>query len=106
MDNTVSVDLFQRVGNLKTIKPDLKIFLSIGGWTFSDNGTVTQPLFGEISADEGKRTKFAQNVLHFLEQYNYDGVDIDWEYPGAPDRFVSLALHGNKKPLTTAQGWA
>lgn len=54
--------------------------------TFSDNGTITQPLFGEIAADAGKRKIFANNVVSFMREYGYDGVDIDWEYPGAGDR--------------------
>lgn len=53
---------------------------------FSDNGTATQPLYGEIAADAGKRQTFANNVVHFMKQYGFDGLDIDWEYPGAPDR--------------------
>jgi chitinase len=31
-------------------------------------------------------TSFTSNLLKFLETYGYDGVDLDWEYPGAPDR--------------------
>ncbi|KAI1774392.1 hypothetical protein F4818DRAFT_442540 [Hypoxylon cercidicola] len=86
MDGQTPESLFREVPNLKSIKPDLKVFVSIGGWTFSDNNTVTQPLFGEIAADSGKRKTFADNLVHFMKQYGYDGVDIDWEYPGAPDR--------------------
>ncbi|KAI5861929.1 hypothetical protein GGS23DRAFT_605878 [Durotheca rogersii] len=86
MDAQTPASLFLEVPKLKQIKPGLKVFVSIGGWTFSDNGTVTQPLFGEIAADAGKRQTFADNVVRFMKQYGYDGVDLDWEYPGAPDR--------------------
>ncbi|MCJ1245495.1 hypothetical protein MMC30_002699 [Trapelia coarctata] len=54
--------------------------------TFSDNGTATQPLYGDIAADPSKRQGFANNALRFMIQYGFDGLDIDWEYPGAPDR--------------------
>lgn len=37
--------------------------------SFSDNGTATQPIFGEIAADATKRQNFANNVVHFLQQY-------------------------------------
>ena len=29
--------------------------------------------------------KFATNVVNFLNKHNLDGVDFDWEYPGAKD---------------------
>lgn len=78
MDSTVSKDLFTRLSALKLLKPDLRVAVSIGGWTFSDNNTVTQPLFGEIAADENKRNQFARNVVSFLIEYGYDGIDVDW----------------------------
>ncbi|GKZ21587.1 hypothetical protein AbraCBS73388_007488 [Aspergillus brasiliensis] len=86
MDESTPATLFQDTTNVKSIKQDIKVFVSIGGWTFSDNDTSTQPLFGEIAADATKRQTFANNVVHFMKQYGFDGVDIDWEYPGAPDR--------------------
>ncbi|KAL7921208.1 glycoside hydrolase family 18 protein [Trichoderma austrokoningii] len=65
---------------------DVEIFVSIGGWTFSDNSTATQPVFSDIAASEANRNTFAKNLVNFLREYGFDGVDFDWEYPGAPDR--------------------
>ncbi|KAK2590532.1 hypothetical protein QQS21_011782 [Conoideocrella luteorostrata] len=86
MDAATPARIFQDVADLKKTSPSLKIFVSLGGWTFSDNGTATQPVFGNIARSDANRQKFATNVLKFLSTYGYDGVDIDWEYPGAPDR--------------------
>lgn len=71
-------DLFTQTTAVKDLNANLKIFVSIGGWTFSDNDIVTQPLFGEIAADENKRQEFANNVLKFMNTYGFDGVDLDW----------------------------
>lgn len=86
MDSDTPSSLFQDTTNVKSIKSDIKVFVSVGGWTFSDNNAATQPVYGEIAADATKRQKFADNVVHFLQQYGFDGLDIDWEYPGAGDR--------------------
>ncbi|KAF3055152.1 Killer toxin subunits alpha/beta [Daldinia childiae] len=86
MDAATPVSTFQDLADLKLLNPNLEIFVSIGGWTFSDNGTATQPVFGNIAQSATNRQTFANNVLQFLDSFGYDGVDIDWEYPGAPDR--------------------
>ncbi len=51
---------------------------SIGGWTLSDN-------FPSIAADPVKRQTFAQACVNLLQTYNFDGIDLDWEYPGFAD---------------------
>jgi chitinase len=32
------------------------------------------------------RAKFISNIIRFMRHYAFDGVDFDWEYPGAGDR--------------------
>jgi chitinase len=86
MDAATPVRTFTDFAALKAKNPALELFVSIGGWTFSDNETATQPVFGNIARSAANCQTFANNVLQFLNTYGYDGVDIDWEYPGAPDR--------------------
>ncbi|GKZ39502.1 hypothetical protein AbraIFM66950_000449, partial [Aspergillus brasiliensis] len=86
MDSEMSTSLFTKVTDLKDQSSGLKVFVSIGGWSFSDNDTSTQPLFGDIAASATNRKTFAQNALKFMTTYGFDGIDIDWEYPGASDR--------------------
>jgi chitinase len=86
MDAATPVHTFTDFAALKAKNPAIELFVSIGGWTFSDNETATQPIFGNIARSGANRQTFANNVLQFLNTYGYDGVDIDWEYPGAPDR--------------------
>ncbi|MGL4895451.1 MAG: glycosyl hydrolase family 18 protein, partial [Shewanella sp.] len=65
-------------GNLMALKqayPDLKILPSIGGWTLSD------PFF--FMHDKAKRATFVASVKEFLQTWKFfDGVDIDYEFPG------------------------
>ena len=82
MDGDLPDDLFTQttgVRNLKSGNAALEVFISVGGWTFSDNGTSTQDVFPSIAADAGKRQKFADNLVQFMKQYGFDGIDIDWE---------------------------
>ncbi|KAL2118935.1 hypothetical protein VTJ04DRAFT_5894 [Mycothermus thermophilus] len=61
----------------------VKRIMSFGGWTFS-TAWDTYPIFREgVTAQE--RQAFAQNVVNFIINEGLDGVDFDWEYPGAPD---------------------
>jgi chitinase len=88
------IEQFQQLTNLKQSAPGLQIWLSLGGWTYSDNGTDTQPVFGDLASSVEKRRSFIESLVSFMTEWGFDGVDIDWEYPGAPDR--------NGKPEDTA----
>lgn len=81
----VSPSLFREVAELKNKNPSLKIQIALGGWTHNDPGQW-QTVFSDLVATPSSRFKFINNLLGFLKQYGYDGVDFDWEYPGAKDR--------------------
>ncbi len=68
---------FRKLNLLKKINPDLKILISIGGWAWSEN-------FSDAVLTDSSRRKFAQSSVKIISDYNLDGVDIDWEYPGMP----------------------
>ncbi|KAA8652731.1 uncharacterized protein ATNIH1004_001636 [Aspergillus tanneri] len=89
MDDITPSSLFTQTADVRTFQSGvstLEVFVSLGGWTFSDNGTATQPTFGKIASTEANRQRFANNMVKFMKKYGFDGVDIDWEYPGAGDR--------------------
>lgn len=95
---------------LKQQKPDLKVSLSIGGWKSGR--------FSEMAADSALRASFATDCQRVVQQFNLDGIDIDWEYPtitwagisASPDDTENFTLLmadirkaiGNDKLLTLA----
>jgi chitinase len=77
------------VGNLTSEFADFKALtgvkriLSFGGWSFSTDYD-TFPVFRQ-GVTAAQRQTFANNVAAFIVNSGLDGVDFDWEYPGAPD---------------------
>lgn len=59
----------------------VKVLLSIGG-----GDGIQGPRFNRMARSETARHAFVTNVHDILVKYGYDGVDIDWEVPNAPDR--------------------
>ncbi|EUC30532.1 glycoside hydrolase family 18 protein [Bipolaris zeicola 26-R-13] len=82
----LSTDTFTEFASLKQKNPGPKVFIALGGWTFNENNTIWQPVFSDLSLIPTKRALFIEKLLTFLNCYGFDGVDLDWEYPGAPDR--------------------
>jgi chitinase len=74
---------FNQLQLLKKKHPHLRTLISVGGWTLSGP-------FSAVAADAPLRAKFAKSCVAFVRKYDFDGVDIDWEYP------VSGGLSTNK----------
>ncbi len=66
-------DRLRQIVSLKEAKPSLQVLLSVGGW---GSGR-----FSEMAASEQNREQFAKDCLRILNEFNLDGIDIDWEYP-------------------------
>ncbi|AQS35728.1 chitinase [Shewanella psychrophila] len=52
----------------------VKVMASIGGWSMCRH-------FPEMAADPTKRAKFMEGVDQLMA-LGFDGIDLDWEYPG------------------------
>lgn len=84
----------------------VKVGIAIGGW---NNGNDSA--FETLATNASTRTAFVNNVINFVNTYNLDGVDMDWEYPDpgvSADRYallmqeLSIALHARGKYLSAA----
>jgi chitinase len=68
---------FHQLEILKLANPDIKVMISVGGWTWSSG-------FSDVALSETSRQKFVESCIDlFLKSYGnvFDGIDIDWEYP-------------------------
>ncbi|MDR2535827.1 MAG: glycoside hydrolase family 18 protein [Treponema sp.] len=75
-ETSIFSNLWEEVGALKAKHPQLKVNISVGGWGAEG--------FSDMAYDAALKKAFIANVCGWLEQYDLDGVDIDWEYPVGP----------------------
>jgi GH18 family chitinase len=62
----------------------VKKIISLGGWAFSTEPGTFSVL--REAAQPGNRDKFKNNLISFMNEHKLDGIDMDWEYPGASPR--------------------
>ena len=60
------------------------VLLSIGGW--DDSGA-----FPAVASDPARRAHFAHSCASAIRRYGFDGIDIDWEFPGLEEHGGSPA---------------
>jgi chitinase len=72
---------FKQIVALKNKYPDLKICISFTN-TVSNPDNAPNGGFSFLAKSGSYRKAFAGDCLAFLQQWNIDGVDLDWEFPG------------------------
>nr|AJO25045.1 chitinase [Nilaparvata lugens] len=65
---------YERVVAMK--KKGVHVLLAIGGWNDSQGDK-----YSRLVNSAASRQRFIQHVVPFLLKYDFDGLDLDWEYP-------------------------
>lgn len=63
----------QDIEHIRTVNPEIRIVLSIGGWSAGG--------FSEAASTAEGRERFADTAAKLVKKYGLDGIDVDWEYP-------------------------
>ena len=84
---------------------NVRVSVAVGGWGWDNE-------FEQMASRPESRTSFVKNLKSIADQYQLDGVDIDWEYPdpgesaqnflallkelraALPDKLISTAVIG------------
>lgn len=88
-----TTNLINFINNIRKTSRSTKIILGIGGWGCDG--------FSDAALTPESRATFALSIKNLILQYNLNGVDLDWEYPGRavegvtsrpsdPDNFILL----------------
>ncbi|KAJ3063080.1 hypothetical protein HDU98_001059, partial [Podochytrium sp. JEL0797] len=75
-------------GAVRNKYPKMRTVVSIGGWSGSTN-------FSAIAASPEITNTFVKNVHTYLDTHGFDGVDLDWEYPGGGNGIECLVSSSN-----------
>ncbi|KAK6521786.1 hypothetical protein TWF506_001990 [Arthrobotrys conoides] len=77
--------IFWQLYKLKRANRKLKVMLSIGGWTYSQNGDLPSG-----ASTPERRDTFARTAVEMVRNFGLDGVDVDWEYPNDATEAANL----------------
>jgi chitinase len=102
---------FNQLKKLKAKHPNLKVLVSLGGWTYSK-------YFSDVAATDASRKKFVASCVDTwlkgnLASYGgaggpgtaaglFDGIDLDWEWPASADGHPGNHWSPNDKDNLTA----
>ncbi|CAH1794779.1 unnamed protein product [Owenia fusiformis] len=68
---------YEKFNDLKLQNPELKTLIAVGGWNFG-----TERMTAMLATPEN-RAEFVTTSIDFIRARNFDGLDLDFEYPGS-----------------------
>lgn len=68
---------YAKFNGLKAHNKNLRTLLAIGGW---NEGSAR---FSKLVADPETRQNLVRSAIKYLRQHQFDGLDLDWEYPAS-----------------------
>jgi chitinase len=102
---------FQQLQALKAQHPDLKVLISLGGWTWSK-------YFSDAALTAASRERFVSSCVDLFIKGNlpdpgwggmggpgaaegvFDGIDLDWEWPGSEGNVGNVIRPQDKQNFT------
>jgi chitinase len=102
---------FEELGALKAQYPNLKVLISLGGWTWST-------YFSDAALTKQSRERFVSSCIDLFIKGNipdpgwggmggpgaaadlFDGIDIDWEWPGSEGNAGNIIRPQDKENYT------
>lgn len=82
--NPADPDLYLDFTALKS--DTLKTWIAIGGFDFSNPDATTHTTWSDMVSTQANRAAFITSLVGFMDQYGFQGADLDWEYPTAEVR--------------------
>ena len=64
-------------------KAGVKVVLSLGGWGWDDQ-------FAALASNPESEDRHVKQVMEMVDDFDYDGIDFDWEYPDTESEIVNF----------------
>lgn len=68
------LEFYTKVTDFK--KDGVKVLLGLGGWNDSADDK-----YSRLVASKKDRSKFIEHLIEFIKKFDFDGIDLNWEYP-------------------------